>query len=403
MDASGAPAYRPLGVRTLLVTTRGAGHFGPLLPFAGVLARAGAEILVAVPRSGVAMVERAGLRAWTLDEPPDEERAAIFRAAHGLPSDEANALVVREVFGGMDARASLPGVREAIGSWAPDVVLFETASFAAPLAAEDAGLPAIHVAIGLTRLIETFLPHVAEPLRALRGDSGLAADPDGERLRATPVFTLTPEGLEDPAVPDPPVTHRFREPEGDPGALPDWWAGRDQPLVYLTFGSVAPSMPGFADLARAAIGAVADRPVRALLTVGRQTDPADLGPVPPNVRVERWVPQADVMPHAAAMVCHGGFGTVRAGLAAGVPMVALPLFADQPDNARRVAEIGTGIALEGGPEAAAALGEAVGRILAEPSHRAAAARVAERHRRLPPVEAAVDATRGLVAGAAGRA
>ena len=39
------------------------------------------------------------------------------------------------------------------------------------------------------------------------------------------------------------------------------------------------------------------------------------------------------MPHAAAMACHGGFGTVRAGLAAGVPLAVLPLFADQPDNA----------------------------------------------------------------------
>jgi UDP:flavonoid glycosyltransferase YjiC (YdhE family) len=399
----GAPHTVPLGVRTLLVTTRGAGHFGPLLPFADALALAGADLLVAVPRSGVAMVEGAGLTAWPLDEPPDEERTAIFQAAHGLPTDEGNALVLREVFGGMDARASLPGVREAIGSWAPDLVLFETASFAAPLAAEGAGLPAIHVAIGLARLIETFLPHVVEPLGALRNDSGLAPDPDGERLLATPFFTLTPEGLEDAAAPDPPVTHRFREPEGDPGALPDWWPDRDLPLVYLTFGSVAPSIPGFADLARAAIGAVADRPVRALLTVGRQTDPADLGPVPPNVRVERWVPQADVMPHAAAMVCHGGFGTVRAGLAAGIPMVVLPLFADQPYNARRVAEIGAGIALEGGPEAAAGLGEAIERILAEPSYRAEAARVAERHRRLPPVEAAVDAARDLVAGAAGRA
>ena len=54
------------------------------------------------------------------------------------------------------------------------------------------------------------------------------------------------------------------------------------------------------------------------------------------------------MPHAAAMVCHGGFGTVRAGLAAGVPLAVLPLFADQPDNARRVAELGAGIALDDG-------------------------------------------------------
>ena len=246
-------------------------------------------------------------------------------------------------------------------------------------------------------------PHVAPPLARLEGRVGARAGPRWEAAPRDAILHADAQGFEDPAVPDPPLTRRFREPEGDPDALPDWWADADLPLVYLTFGSVAPSIPGFADLARSAIGAVADRPVRALITVGRQTDPADLGPAPPNVRVERWVPQADVMPHAAAMVCHGGFGTVRAGLAAGVPMVVLPLFADQPYNARRVAEIGAGIALEGGPAAASDLGEAIDRVLAEPSYRAQAARVAEEHRRLPPVAAAAGATRELVARGAGRA
>ncbi len=50
------------------------------------------------------------------------------------------------------------------------------------------------------------------------------------------------------------------------------------------------------------------------------------------------------MPHASAMVCHGGFGTVRAGLAAGVPLAVLPLFADQPYNAERVQALGAGLA-----------------------------------------------------------
>ena len=54
------------------------------------------------------------------------------------------------------------------------------------------------------------------------------------------------------------------------------------------------------------------------------------------------------MPHARAMVCHGGSGTMRAGLAAGIPQVVLPLFADQPDNAARVDALGAGIALEPG-------------------------------------------------------
>ena len=102
---------------------------------------------------------------------------------------------------------------------------------------------------------------------------------------------------------------------------------------------------------------------RVLVTVGRHADPAELGALPPNVHVERWVAQASVMPHAAAMVAHGGAGTTLAALAAGVPLVMLPLSADQPINARHVAELGAGVALDGGATGVARLAEAVARVL----------------------------------------
>jgi UDP:flavonoid glycosyltransferase YjiC (YdhE family) len=103
------------------------------------------------------------------------------------------------------------------------------------------------------------------------------------------------------------------------------------------------------------------------------------------------------MPHAAAVVCHGGSGTVLGGLAAGVPMVVLPLFADQPYNARRLEELGAGIALEGGPEAAPGLTGAVKRLLDDPSYRAAAQAIADEVRELAPVDAAVGILEELVA------
>ena len=108
-------------------------------------------------------------------------------------------------------------------------------------------------------------------------------------------------------------------------------------------------MEFFPGVYRGAIDALAGLPVRLLVTVGRDRDPAELGPVPANVRVERWVPQADLMPHVAAMVCHGGSGTVTMGLAGGVPMAVVPLFADQPWNAERVDALGAGIALAAAP------------------------------------------------------
>ena len=161
----------------------------------------------------------------------------------------------------------------------------------------------------------------------------------------------------------------------------------------VSFGTVVPTDGHFPGLYREVIDALAGLRARVLVTVGRHADPAELGALPANVHVERWVAQASVMPHAAAMVAHGGAGTTLSALAAGVPLVLLPLSADQPINARRVVELGAGRALDGGPACVPRLAEAVARVLEEPGYRAAAGRIAAEVRELPPVEeAAADLT-----------
>lgn len=205
-------------------------------------------------------------------------------------------------------------------------------------------------------------------------------------LIGAPHFTLTPAELEGPGDGAIAQAMRFREESEPPRPLPDWWHGSDWPLVYLTFGSVAPTMPYFPGLYREALDALALLPVRVLVTVGRERDPQELGPVAPNVHVARWVPQADVMPHAAAIVGHGGSGTVRSALCSGVPAVVVPLFADQPYNGRRVEQLGAGIALD----SVAGLGDAVRRVLADRSYRAAAQRIAAAAQRLPTVDLAPE-------------
>jgi len=132
-------------------------------------------------------------------------------------------------------------------------------------------------------------------------------------------------------------------------------------------------------------------PVRVLVTVGDERDPAALGPLPPSVRVERCVPQAAVMRHAAAMVGHGGSGSTLAALAAGVPQAIVPLFVDGSENARRVARAGAGIALDGGLDAVPHLDDAVDGLLHDPGRRLAAGRVAGEIRSLPAVDEVVDA------------
>jgi UDP:flavonoid glycosyltransferase YjiC (YdhE family) len=383
-------------MRVLITSRRGAGHFGPLVPFAHAFRRAGDEVLVAAPHSAASMVEGAGLPFRAFDDPPPE-REAVYSSLDGLTPDQKNAMVLGEIFTRIDARAALPGVLAACAEWRPHVVVRETCEFAGYLAAERRSIPHARVGIGLGSSEDFILDIVTGVLADLRAELGLPGDPSGERLLGAPFFTLTPRAMEDPEAPGPPGAHRFRELNpGTSNGLPDWWPGDERPLVYLTFGSVAPTMDLFPDLYRSAIDALAPLPVRVLVTVGRDRDPADLEPLPANVKAERWVPQRRVMPHAAAMVCHGGFGTVRMGLTSGVPMVVLPLFADQPHNARRVAALGAGIALRRGAEGVSELAEAVEVTLDDASYRQVAARIAADVRALPPVDGAPYALRGLL-------
>jgi len=104
-------------------------------------------------------------------------------------------------------------------------------------------------------------------------------------------------------------------------------------------------MPGSARVYSEAMAAVADVDREVLLTTG-SADPAWFRDPPANVRVERWVDHAQVLPGASAVICHGGGGTTLGALAAGVPLVMVPLLAqDQHINAGRVAAVGAGVSV----------------------------------------------------------
>ena len=112
-----------------------------------------------------------------------------------------------------------------------------------------------------------------------------------------------------------------------------------------------------------------------LLTTGADLD---LGPISANVTVERWVPQREALADAALVVCHGGSGTTLGALAAGLPLVLLPMFSDQFPNADAVAAAGAGVVTDPG-----GLRAAIETVLATPSYRAAAERIAQELRSAP--------------------
>lgn len=95
----------------------------------------------------------------------------------------------------------------------------------------------------------------------------------------------------------------------------------------MTFGTVLGYMSIASRVYRAALRAVEHVEARVLLTVGNRFDPGALGPLPSHVHVEPWVDQDRVFPEADLVVCHGGSGTAFGALAAGVPLVTVPVFA----------------------------------------------------------------------------
>ena len=68
-------------------------------------------------------------------------------------------------------------------------------------------------------------------------------------------------------------------------------------------------------------------------------------PLPDGVATFAYVPFAAVLPHSAALVHHGGIGTVAQALAAGIPQLVRPMAFDQPDNAARVQRLGVGLSI----------------------------------------------------------
>ena len=302
-------------MRVLFTTTGTAGHLLPLVPVARACLRAGHAVCVATQRSRGDDVRKAGLPLHAFDDPPAGAWRPIMAATAQLSVEEANARVVGELFARVGTRAALHGVLDIVEAWRPAVVVRETYEIAGGLAAELHGIPQVRVGLGLART-ERWAVDLARPaLNGFRTELGLPDDPEAERILTSPYLTLVPPALEGPTVPGPRQAVRFRA--GDPGPLtplPNWWPGNDDPLVYLTFGSMAGYLGYFPALYRAAIEALAALPVRILVSTGHGGDPAELRRLPPNVHVERWAPQRDVLGHAAAVVCHGGFGTTLGAL-----------------------------------------------------------------------------------------
>lgn len=149
-------------------------------------------------------------------------------------------------------------------------------------------------------------------------------------------------------------------------------------------------------LAQATVDALADEPVRVLVTVGPEHETAELSTRPANVRVEQTVSHSAVLQRAALLVSHAGHGTVMKALWQGKPMVLIPWGRDQPGVAARAEALGVAEVVPRAEATAETIGNAVKRTLASDEMRHNAARHSARLRATDPPAASTDRLQSLL-------
>jgi len=343
-------------VRILFSFIGGTGHFMPLVPLARAAERAGHTVAVAGAGGQVPVVSAAGFTPYATSDPP---AAGPLSRGDGPPEVSGRVeaeLEFAENFaskGAMRHASVLPGIMEDFG---PDLVVRDEADLGVVIAAEQLRVPTVSVLVlAAGSLIRPEL--VGPRLREVRVARGLPPDPPGGRRE--PVLSPFPATLRSPEALPALIDVAFRA--GDPVPV------RDQgspPTVFVTLGTSFGV--GSGDLLDRLLAGLADVQASVVVALGRRLDPADLGPQPAHVALERFVDQDAVLGRTDLVISHGGSGTLLGALAHGLPQVLVPLGADQPHNADRVEALGLGQVLDAATASPAEIRRATQETLLDP-------------------------------------
>ena len=363
-------------MRALFTFTGGTGHFLPLLPIARALAGRGHEVRFSCQSAMVASVRAAGFTATvsggdTLLSTDSRRPPAAVDRAHEKQ-------VVREFFGYRVASVRATRLVAIAGAWRPDVIVRDEVDFGAAVAAERLGITHVAVVVlAADGLIGPAMP--AESLDRVRAEHGLPADPTLAMLHRHLTLVPVPPSFRDPADPLPATARHLR-----PAVFAEPPTPQRRPRIFCTLGTVFPQESG--DLFGRVLAGLCTLDADVTVTVGHALDPAELGPRPAHVRVERFLPLSDVLRATDLVVSHAGSGTVVAALACGIPVVVLPLGADQPWNADRCTALGVGQVLDPMTVTADEVAGAAQQVLTDRRYRIAARSIHDEVAALPTAE-----------------
>jgi UDP:flavonoid glycosyltransferase YjiC (YdhE family) len=353
-------------VRALVITWAPGGNLPPVLAAASVLDRRGHEVTVLTSGKTRDAAERLGLAVTGYRRSPDPDTGVAFEAqADRIMTSSAGAEIA------LDARDVLEDLR-------PDVAAVDCMLPAAIAAARATATPVVslvHFLYGLARQQMLRAPGGwttdVRTLAATHRRLGLPPPGDGLSAWEAPELLLVtaPRWLDVDC--DAPAKVLHAGPLGV--AVPERADGARR-RVLLTFSTTV--MDGQESLIERVCQGVAGLDLEAVLTLGPAVE-RDAVLVPDDVEVMGFADHDRLMGEAAAVIGHGGLGTVLRALAHGVPQLLLPLGRDQAFNAGRVEQLEVGIRLppDAPPERTRM---ALGALLAEPRFPASATVAARR-------------------------
>jgi UDP:flavonoid glycosyltransferase YjiC (YdhE family) len=366
-------------MRALFTVQPSVGHLHPLVPVARALSEAGHDVAICSAPSFRPEVQAFGLTHvdagldWLMS---DQATWQVFPPMPP-PGPDFPAWAVLTL-ADITTQRMVPDVLTIARDWSADLIVREGMEYGGCIAAEALGLPHASVAGNAYAAIDSpeinYFPGnrrmVAEPLATHREHVGLPPDPEIEMPFRHLHMCFTPPAWDGASAHRPRNARFLRHISTvSPGAvLPDWVEHLpDQPTVLASLGTVFNKTPGVLE---AILGALAAEPINVIVAIGRDQDPGRFGPQPDHVRLEAYVPQPLLLAHCDAFVTHGGFNSVKEALSSGVPMVVVPISADQPYSAERCVDLGVARTLGPDDRTPDSIREAVRQVLAEPSYRA---------------------------------
>jgi UDP:flavonoid glycosyltransferase YjiC (YdhE family) len=391
-------------MKVLLTCQPALGHLHPMAPLAQALQAAGHEAAFVTSASFCPCVREAGFPA--ISAGLDWLESEVDRAFPDLAVDPTIGNDLDRVWKTVFARAAqvfVPDLIRILRSYRPDLLVSESIEYSGPLAAEAVGIPHAVLGIGACQPRPVLAWEVGRYWNSGRTALGLADDPNLERLCPYLYLDAYPPSMHPMPIGErTDVAHSIRPVPYEVGeAAPPKWLEKyhDRPTIYVTMGTVFNRIEGAFS---ATLAAIRDEPVNVIVTVGPGRDPRTLGPQPAHVRVERYVPQSAILPSVDLVVSHAGYNTTVAALVNGLPMLALPLGADQHYNAFRVAACGAGIQLDPRTATPERVGEAIRELLGNVLYRRNAERLRREIAAMPPIEVAVGLLERLASDWKGR-